>query len=78
MQAGYVWLVIIGVLNSAISVFYYLRVMVIMYMRDGEPVVRREVWLFSTAMLTAISTVLLSIFAEPLFKWVSEAVLQLL
>jgi NADH-quinone oxidoreductase subunit N len=34
IQAGYVWLAIIGVLNSAASVYYYLRVMVFMYMKD--------------------------------------------
>lgn len=34
IQQGYVWLAIIGVLNSAASVYYYLRVMVYMYMKD--------------------------------------------
>jgi NADH-quinone oxidoreductase subunit N len=34
VKAGYVWLAIIGVLNSAASVYYYLRVMVFMYMKD--------------------------------------------
>ena len=34
IQAGYVWLAVIGVLNSAASVYYYLRVMVFMYMKD--------------------------------------------
>jgi NADH-quinone oxidoreductase subunit N len=34
IQAGYIWLAIIGVLNSAASVFYYLRVMVFMYMKE--------------------------------------------
>lgn len=34
IQAGYVWLAIIGVLNSAASVYFYLRVMVFMYMKD--------------------------------------------
>ncbi len=34
IQAGYVWLAIIGVLNSAVSVYYYLRIMVFMYMKD--------------------------------------------
>lgn len=35
IQKGYVWLAIIGVLNSAASVYYYLRVMVYMYMKDS-------------------------------------------
>ncbi len=34
VQAGYIWLAIIGVLNSAVSLYYYLRVMVYMYFRD--------------------------------------------
>jgi NADH-quinone oxidoreductase subunit N len=35
IQKGYIWLAIIGVLNSAASVYYYLRVMVYMYMKDS-------------------------------------------
>ncbi len=34
VQKGYIWLAILGVLNSAASVYYYLRVMVYMYMKD--------------------------------------------
>jgi NADH-quinone oxidoreductase subunit N len=34
IQQGYIWLAVIGVLNSAASVYYYLRVMVYMYMKD--------------------------------------------
>jgi NADH-quinone oxidoreductase subunit N len=34
IQQGYIWLAVIGVLNSAASVYYYLRVMVFMYMKD--------------------------------------------
>jgi NADH-quinone oxidoreductase subunit N len=31
-----VWLAVIAVLNSAVAAYYYLRVIVYMYMRDGE------------------------------------------
>lgn len=34
VQAGYIWLAVIGVLNSAASVYYYLRVMVFMYFKE--------------------------------------------
>lgn len=34
VQEGFIWLAIIGVLNSAASVYYYLRVMVFMYMQE--------------------------------------------
>lgn len=36
IDAGYIGLAIIGVLNSVISVYFYLRVVVMMYMRDPE------------------------------------------
>ncbi len=34
IKAGYIWLAVIGVLNSAISLYYYLRVMVAMYFKE--------------------------------------------
>jgi NADH-quinone oxidoreductase subunit N len=36
LQAGETWLVLIGLLTSAVSVFYYLRVVVLMYMGETE------------------------------------------
>jgi NADH-quinone oxidoreductase subunit N len=36
IKSGYIWLTIIGVLNSLISVYYYLRITVLMYMREPE------------------------------------------
>ena len=34
IDAGFVWLAIIGVLNSAISLYYYFRVVMLMYMEE--------------------------------------------
>jgi NADH-quinone oxidoreductase subunit N len=34
VQEGYVWLAIIGVLSSVVSVFFYLRIVVMMYMTE--------------------------------------------
>lgn len=34
IQAGYVWLVILGVINSMISLYYYLNVVVTMFMQE--------------------------------------------
>lgn len=36
LEAGEALLVLLGVLTSAVSVFYYLRIVVLMYMSDGE------------------------------------------
>ena len=34
MKSGYVGLAVIGVISSVISVYYYLRITVIMYMKE--------------------------------------------
>jgi len=36
VQAGYIWLVILGVINSMISLYYYLGIIVVMFMQDPE------------------------------------------
>ena len=77
VEGGFIGLALIGVLTSLISAFYYLRVVVIMYMRDGEPEVRSEPWLYLTAYGTAIATVVLSIFSSPILRWATQAILHL-
>jgi NADH-quinone oxidoreductase subunit N len=77
LQGGFVGLALIGVLTSLVSAYYYLRVVVIMYMRDGEPEALNEPWLNLTAGAAALMTVLLSLFSAPLFSWASQATLHL-
>ena len=38
IESGYVWLAVIGVLNSAISLYYYLRIVVFMYLKKDATV----------------------------------------
>lgn len=52
IQSGYIWLVIIGVLTSAASVFYYFRVVMKMYME--APATEPPVLQFSPGMVTAL------------------------
>ena len=37
VEEGHYWLAIIGVLTSVVSVFFYLRIVVMMYMSEGAP-----------------------------------------
>ena len=37
IDAGYVWLAVIGVLNSAVSLYYYVRIVVFMYLKKARP-----------------------------------------
>ncbi len=43
VQEGHYWLAVIGVLTSVISVFFYLRIVVMMYMTEGSDVARPRV-----------------------------------
>jgi NADH-quinone oxidoreductase subunit N len=76
IEGGYIGLAVIGVLTSLVSAYYYLRVVVFMYMREGQPEIRRESWLSVTAFAAAIGTVLLAIFSTPLFQWASQAIMM--
>ncbi len=71
VKAGYVWLAVIAVLNSVISVYYYLRLVVVMYMQDlpeeeaqTSPAVSPRGWsyAFVALLLTVIGTLNLGIF----------------
>jgi NADH-quinone oxidoreductase subunit N len=77
VQGGFYWLAIIGVLTSLISAYYYLRVVVTMYMREGEPEVIRERWLEITIGATAVITVIASLVPQTLFDWASQAIFRL-
>jgi NADH-quinone oxidoreductase subunit N len=43
VQGGYYWLAIVGVLTSVVSVFFYLRIVVMMYMTEGAELSRPRV-----------------------------------
>lgn len=77
IAGGFTGLAIIGVLTSLVSAYYYLRVVVIMYMHDGEPETEREAFLDLTTIATAVATVVISFVPQFLFAWASSAVLKL-
>ncbi len=59
VQAGYIWLAVVGVLNSAVSVFYYLRLLVLMYMREPAeelPPLQVPIGVGVTLLVTAAAT----------------------
>jgi NADH-quinone oxidoreductase subunit N len=77
IDGGFYGLAVIGVLTSLVSAYYYLRVVVVMYMRDGEPQTEREPFLDLTTIGTAIVTVAISLVPQFLFAWASTAVVLL-
>jgi NADH-quinone oxidoreductase subunit N len=77
IDGGFYGLAIIGVLTSLISAYYYLRVVVTMYMQEGDPTTSRESFLDLTTGTTAVLTVVLSIVPQFLFAWAYASVLKL-
>jgi NADH-quinone oxidoreductase subunit N len=77
IDGGFYGLAVIGVLTSLVSAYYYLRVVVVMYMRDGAPETEREAFLDFTTIATAVATVVISLVPQFLFAWASSAVLKL-
>jgi NADH-quinone oxidoreductase subunit N len=65
VKAGYVWLAVIGVLNSVISAYYYIRVVVNMYMYEGDTAPERlsaRPALALAILIAATGTILLGVF----------------
>jgi NADH-quinone oxidoreductase subunit N len=65
------WLVVIGVLNSMVSIYYYLRIIVAMYFRDAlRPLVPIESASMQAGLvITAVAVVLLGLFPGSVVEW---------
>jgi len=77
IQGGAVGLAVIGILASLLSAYYYLRVLVMMYMRPGEPAARRESWLGLVTIGSAVAVVLLALIPGSIIDLASQALLRL-
>ncbi len=81
VRSGYIWLAVIGVLNSAVAAYFYLRVIVYMYMRDpeGAPTVYAPSFAGGLALGIALWGVFqLGLMPAPVFNLAQTAVAPLL
>ena len=77
LRAGYVWLSIIGVLSSVVSVFYYLRIVVQMFMTPTEtPATFPKVPAFAGAALvvSALLIFYLGILPTQAINWAAASI----
>jgi NADH-quinone oxidoreductase subunit N len=75
--AGYYWLAIIGVLTSVVSVFFYLRVVVMIYMADrtGAPVPARVNMVGMAALTLSIAAIFyLGVLPAPVMNFAAESI----
>lgn len=74
----YIWLAVVAVLNTVVSLFYYARIIKAMYLESTADTVmtRLPVSLAATVLLAvfAVPTVLLGVFWGPLFDWAAASV----
>lgn len=80
IERGYVWLVVIAALNSVVSIYYYMAVLVQMYMGEGGREVQgvaQRPYLTATLLVTSVMTIALGIFPGWLLRLATEAVRSL-
>jgi NADH-quinone oxidoreductase subunit N len=81
MKANLIWLTIIGVINSAIGAYYYLRIIVVMYMRESRQSVPVTPVPFGLGLALAISlgaTLYLGILPDRVLQYAQQSAQQLL
>jgi NADH-quinone oxidoreductase subunit N len=83
VQAGYVWLVVVGIVNSMIGVYYYLNVMKFVYLyrmpnedEENLPIPLTRPYAIALTVL-AIGVILIGTVFAPWFGWSDAAALNL-
>jgi NADH-quinone oxidoreductase subunit N len=83
IQAGYVWLVIIGIINSIIGVYYYLNALKYVYLyrmpnqdEENHPVPMTRPYVIALVVLT-VGVILIGTIFAPWFSWSDAAALNL-
>jgi NADH-quinone oxidoreductase subunit N len=83
IQAGYTWLVVIGILNSIVGVYYYLNAMKFVYLyrmpnqdEENYPIPLTRPYAIALAVL-AIGVILIGTVFAPWFSWSNAAALNL-
>jgi NADH-quinone oxidoreductase subunit N len=81
VKANLIWLTLIGVVNSAIGAYYYLRIIVVMYMRESRKQVPVSAVPFGLGLALAISvvaTLYLGILPNQVLQYAQQSAQQLL
>lgn len=80
VQGGWNWVALIGVLTSAISLYYYFRIVLNMYLRDSSqstPVPLQAPALVGAIAFCALATLALGIFPGPFIEFAKQSILPL-
>jgi len=77
IDANLVWLAVLGMLNSAVAAYYYLRILVVMYMNEpGEATLTVQpvsMGIGATMWVAAVGTLVLGIFPSVLLNFATNS-----
>ncbi|MGD8331455.1 MAG: NADH-quinone oxidoreductase subunit N [Acidobacteriota bacterium] len=75
INSGWTWLAVVGAINAAISIYYYLRVVVVMSVHEpvDDTSLVRSAPLTLTLVAAVIMTVLVGVYASPFLSWAASA-----
>jgi len=83
VEAGYIWLVIVGILNSIIGVYYYLNVLKYVYLyrmpnedEENNPIAMTRPYTIALVVLV-LGVILIGTVFAPWFSWSDAAALNL-
>jgi len=80
VKANLIWLTIIGVLNSGVGAYYYLRIIVMMYMRESRkeiPVTPTPLALRVALAVCLVATLYLGLFPGRVLQYAQDSAQQL-
>jgi NADH-quinone oxidoreductase subunit N len=75
-RANLIWLLLIGVVNSAIGAYYYLRIIVVMYMREPRkevPVSPVPVTLGLALAISVVATIYLGVLPDRILQFAQHS-----
>lgn len=76
IDAGLVWLAVVGALTSVVSAYYYLRVVFYMFMFEGDETLEAQSTLNTTIAIATAATILLGIIPAPWLELATNAVMM--
>ena len=70
IESGYVWLAVVAVGNSAISLYYYIRVIVYMWIKEeiAGPPIKVSPAMVAALVITLVGTIVFGLYPRPLFE----------
>lgn len=80
IEAGWTWVAVVGVLMSAVSLYYYFRIVVYMYQQDetaATPEPLREPALVGAVVFCVVLTLVLGIYPAPFLDFAQSSILPL-